>query len=242
MPERRHDSRPSSPDRRSFPRPPLWLNLLLLVIAAATFAYAKHQHNELDDKLAVLFKPATSKNAEADRIRHDLAGLDLTKAQLARELDGRLEYLQSLKAEEFYIAIDTQKKKLYLRFGKDVVRDADVQIGEARTIRGAGGKVWTFVPLKGAFSVAGKEDQYRWQVPMWVYAMKDQPTPTEQPSIPNGLGHYVIALPGSYIIHSPPPAGSPLYGTPKPGSFMVPEADLAAIWPRISKETRVYVF
>ena len=51
--------------------------------------------------------------------------------------------------------------------------------------------------------------------------------------MPNGLGRYVIFLPNSYVIHSPPPPDSPLQG-PKPGSFMVPEADLAAIWPRIT--------
>ena len=39
----------------------------------------------------------------------------------------------------------------------------------------------------------------------------------------------------------PPPANSPLRGA-KPGSFMVPEADLAAIWKRVGPETRVYVF
>ena len=49
------------------------------------------------------------------------------------------------------------------------------------------------------------------------------------------------ALPDNYVIHSPPPAKSPLHG-PKPGSFMVPEADMAAIWPRISTATRVYIF
>ncbi len=237
MPERGYRVR----ERRSFPRPPLWLNLLLLALAAVGFAYAWYQRGELDRKLAVLFKPASS-NAEMDRIRRDLSEMDLTKEQLARELDGRLEYLQDVQGDQFYLAIDTQKKKLYLRLGKDIVREADVQIGEGRTIRGPGGRTWTFLPLKGAFSVVGKDDSYRWRVPVWVYAMNGQPIPGERPAIHNGLGHYVIALPNFYVIHSPPPAGSPLFGRPKPGSFMVPEADLAAIWPRISKETRVYIF
>src|SRR5436853_190667 len=34
-------------ERRSFPRPPVWLNLLLLIIAIATFAYAKHRRDVL---------------------------------------------------------------------------------------------------------------------------------------------------------------------------------------------------
>jgi hypothetical protein len=65
--------------------------------------------------------------------------------------------------------------------------------------------------------------------------------PKSRPTVANGLGRYVIALGNQYVIHSPPPSDSPLKGA-KPGSFMVPEADLAAIWKRIGPETRVYVF
>ena len=96
-------------------------------------------------------------------------------------------------------------------------------------------------PEAGGFSVTGKEDGYDWAVPEWVYAMHGQKAPAQRAVVPNGLGRYVIFLPNSYVIHSPPPPESPLQG-PKPGSFMVPEADLAAIWPRITTQTRVYIF
>ncbi|HXM76073.1 MAG TPA: hypothetical protein VN971_04800, partial [Thermoanaerobaculia bacterium] len=56
-----------------------------------------------------------------------------------------------------------------------------------------------------------------------------------------GLGRYVIVLSEDAVIHSPPPPESPLKGV-KPGSFLVPEADLAAIWKRVGPRTRVYVF
>jgi len=242
MSDRRRDSRPDTRDRRTFPRPPLWLNLLLLVIAAAAFFYARHQRTEIREKTAYLFKPSPLNPAELTRMRQELADMDVTKAQLARALDGRLQYVESLNGEQFYISIDTRKKKLYLRLGKEVVRDADVQIGEPRTIAGATGKSWTFVPLKGGFNVTGKEEGYAWEVPDWAYALTNQHVPANRPTIPNGLGRYIISLPNNYVIHSPPPEGSPLHGMPKPGSFMVPEADLAAIWPRITQNTRVYVF
>ncbi|MCU1350317.1 MAG: ErfK/YbiS/YcfS/YnhG family protein [Acidobacteria bacterium] len=240
--DRRRDSRPGPRERRSFPRPPLWLNLLLLIIAAVAFFYARHQRDEIRQKTAYLFQPTPMNPAELTRIRQELADMDVTKAQLAKELDSRMQYVESLKGEQFYIAIDTQKKKLYLRLGKEIVRDADVQIGEPKTIAGANGKSWTFVPLKGGFNVTGKEEGYAWQVPEWAYAMTNQPVPISRPTVPNGLGRYVISLPNSYVIHSPPPVGSPLQGMPKPGSFMVPEADLAAIWPRVTQNTRVYIF
>ena len=231
---------PRRRERRSFPRPPLWLNLLLLIIAAATFAYAKHQRNVVLEKTTALFRNENSP-AELHRIRDELAQMDLSKDQLSKELDGRMQFLQSAEGEEFYISIDTNKKKMQFRLGKAVVREADVQIGEAKTVTSRSGKTWTFTPLKGAFNVVDKDDSYESPVSEWVYAMKNQPAPAERPTMRNWLGHYVIFLPNNYVIQSPPPADSPLQG-PKPGSFMVPEDDLAAIWPRISKQTRVYIF
>src|SRR5438874_13785987 len=98
------DPRPQGRERRSFPRPPLWLNLLLLVIAALTFVYAKHERDAIDDKTAILFKRNDSSPAELNRIRDDLAQMDLTQAQLAREVDGRMQYLESLESGQFYIS------------------------------------------------------------------------------------------------------------------------------------------
>ena len=206
-----------------------------------TFAYAKHQRNVIQEKSAILFRRNENSPGDLIRIRDDLAQMDLTKQQLAKELDGRMQYLQMLQSEQFYISIDTAKKKFQFRLGKEVVRDADVQIGEAKTIQSSSGKTWTFYPLKGGFSVTGKDADYSSPVAEWVYAMHGQPSPPERPTMKNWLGRYVIFLPNGYIIHSPPPPDSPLQG-PKPGSYMVPEDDLAAVWPRITTATRVYIF
>ncbi len=242
MPDRRRKLRPDTRERRSFPRPPLWLNLLLLALAVATFVYARNQRDVIAAKTAILFQPGPANPAELIRIRQELSDMDLTRSQLEAQLDSRLQLLQGLNAEQFYIAVDTRRNKFYFRFGKDVVRDADAQIGPQATAT-AGGKTWTFIPAKGAFTVIGKQTDYSWRVPEWAYAMKKETAPADRPSIANGLGKYVIVLPNGYIIHSPPPPDSPLANTPKPGSIMVPEADLEAIWPRIvSGQTRVYIF
>lgn len=234
---------PKHVERRSFPRPPLWLNLLLLIIAAATFAFAKVQRDSLDHEMAILFKAVPSSSpAEVNRIRAELSDTDLTKSQLAHELDARLQFAQMQNSEQFYIAIDTARRKFSFRLGNDVVREADVVLGDAKTIKSPGGKTWTFVPLKGAFTIAGKETDYAWTYPEWLYAMNNQPAPADRPAVANGLGKYVIVLQDNYIIHSPPPDASPLHGMAKPGSIMVPEEELAAIWPRINNETRVYIF
>lgn len=242
MSDRRHDARPEARDRRTFPRPPLWLNLLLLIIAAGTFAYARHQRTEIKERTNLLFKPTPASPAEWNDIREQLAQMDLTEAQMAKELDGRMKFLASVQSAQFYITIDTNRKKMLFRLGKDVVREADVQIGEAKTLTSVDKKkTWTFLPLKGGFSVVGKEQDYEWPIADWAYAMKGQPVPADRPTVRNGEGKYVIQLQDNYIIHTPPPAGSPLQG-PKPGSYMIPEADLAAIWPRVTGQTRVYIF
>lgn len=240
MADRRRATRPNTPDRRRFPRPPLWLNLTLLVVAIATFAFAQHHRETIRRQSAAFFTPSPSNPAELNRMRQELSQMDLTRDELEKELDGRLMYLQSLQGQDFYLAIDTRNRKMDLRLGKDVVRECNVEIGAAKTIQW-GGKTWTFVPLKGAFTVAGKEENAPWQVPAWLYAMNGQGPPADRPTIENGLGKYVVVLPNNYVIHSPPAPDSPLKG-PKPGSYMVPEEDLAAIWPRITKDTRVYIF
>jgi hypothetical protein len=234
--------RPERLERRRFPRPPLWLNLLLLIIALGTFAYARHERDVVERDMSILFKPTPSSSpAELNRIRDELSQLDLTKAQLAHELDARLQYAQSVNSEQFYIAVDTARRKFYLRLGNEVVREADVVLGDAKTIKSRD-KTWTFVPIKGAFTVSGKETDYAWRVPEWLYVMRNEPVPPERPEIVNGLGKYVLVLQDNYVIHSPPPDTSPLRGAAKPGSIMIPEADLAAIWPRIDNQTRVYIF
>ncbi len=239
MPEQRIFPPPARADRRSFPRPPLWLNLLLLLIAATTFVFAAQQRSRIREKSAVLFQNIENSPAELNRVRDELAQMDLNRDQLASELDGRLKYLESVQGEQFYISIDTAKKRMQFRIGKDVVREAPVEIGPARTIASRDGRTWTFLPLKGAFNVIGTDSDYTSAVPSWVYAMRNEPIRGQE--MRNWLGRYVIFLPNHYVIHSPPPPDSPLQG-PKPGSLMVPEADLAAIWPRISKDTRVYIF
>jgi hypothetical protein len=243
VPERRRSQRDGSPERRSFPRPPLWLNLLLLALAMATFAWARHQRDIVLAKTQVLFAPSPMNPEELNRIRDELSQMDLTREQLARQLDGRMKLLESLNSSQFYIAIDTAKKKFYFRLGRDVVREADIAIGERKTITSRDKKkTWTFVPLKGSFNIVSKQSDYDWVVPEWFYAMRGEPVPADRPTIHNGLGAYVITLPDNYVIQSPPPDDSPLHGMVKPGSIMVPEADLAAIWPRITNDTRVYIF
>jgi hypothetical protein len=225
---------------RKLPRPSsrtlLVLFLLLLVGGIAAAIHRRVLESEFESRVA----RSQATPYEIKRIRRELADLELDEKELANALDTRLKYLEAAKRNEFYVSIDTRKRDFSFHFGDRTLRDAPVVIGPPRTIV-AGRKKWTFAPLTGAFSVESKVEEGTWRVPEWVFRMKGEKPPKSLPTIANGLGKYVIVLGNDYVIHSPPAPESPLEGA-KPGSFMVPESDLAAIWKRIGRETRVYIF
>jgi hypothetical protein len=217
------------------------LNLLLLVIAVAGLAYGRYHREKVASRFSRVLLEEQRTPTEVKKIKEQLAGMDLTREALSKELDGRLEFLQSLKSDDFYLSVDTQQRKLRFYYGDTVLREADVTIGANTTVKSPTGKTWTFIPVKGSFRVDGKVVDYPWQISEWVYVMNNEPVPDRRPVIEDGLGKYVIFLPNGYVIHSPPGEKSPLNGA-KPGSFMVSEDDLRAIWPRLHIGTAVYIF
>jgi hypothetical protein len=239
--DRRESERDAESDRRRLPRPPLWLNLVLLLLAFVIVGANTLHRQRVEERFAHVIVERDRTPDDINNIKNELAELDLTEDAMKKELEGRMKFVESLKSENFYVAVDTQQKKLRFYYGGVVLREGDISIGESRTVTAPGGKSWTFLPLKGAFPVEGKLVDHHWQIPEWLYIMNQQSVPKSLPTIAGGLGDYVILLGDGYVIHSPPAEKSPLEG-PKPGSIMAEEADLRAIWPRIHPGTPVYVF
>jgi hypothetical protein len=241
MSDRRNLDRPAATDRRSFPRPPLWLNLLLLILGIAGVVFARYHRERVSGEFADVITREQRTPADVRKIKEELAEADLSKEALQHELEGRAKFVGSLKSENFYLSIDTNHRKLRFYYGDTVLRDADITIGDSKTLT-ANGKTWTFIPLKGAFPIEAKLVDHAWRVPEWVYAMNGQPVPAERPVVAGGLGRYVLFLPNGYAIHTQPAPESPLQGA-KPGSYMVSEDTMRAIWPRIiTGKTQVYIF
>jgi hypothetical protein len=238
--DRRSEGRPESPSRRRARRPALWLNLVILLAGVATLVAAGEHRRRLDSRFERIAHTQVSSPYHVAKIRNELASMELTRDSLDRELGDRLAMTRNFEAAEFYLAIDTANRRLRLHFGPEVVREGPVVIGEPRVVT-AEGKTFRFVPLKGAFTVAGTLVDQPWAVPAWAYALRNAPIPQVLPNVPAGLGKYVILLPNGYVIHSPPSPAGPLDGA-KPGSFMIAEEQMAAIWPRISANTRVYIY
>ncbi len=232
---------PGGAPRTKLPRPALRFSLMLLAAGLVVGGAGALHRRSIDRRLAQLLAAGESAPLEIQRVRRDLADLEMDEQQLSNALDARLKYAESLKARDFYIVIDTKARRLDFKYADRVVRSAPVQIGAPATVTTKSGKRWTFAPVSGAFSVRQKLEGANWKAPDWAYALRGRPVPDPLPDIPGGLGRYVLVFSDGYAIHSPPAAASPLAG-PKPGSFLVPEADLAAIWKRLSPETRIYVF
>ena len=220
---------------------PAWaLSLALLGFAAAMGFGATWHRRSLDRRFAETVRQNAAVPADLKRLRQELAESEADEKTLGVKLDSRLKYLESVKSEDFFIVLDTVKKRFRFQYGDRILREAAAEPGPVTTIE-AGKRRWTFPPLSGAFSIREKLQGADWAPPAWVYAMNRAPVPQPLPRIENGLGKYVIVLSGDAVIHSPPPADSPLKGA-KPGSFLVAEKDLAAIWKRVGPRTRVYVF
>ena len=226
--------------RRKLPRPGSGFLLFLFLAIAVGGAAAALYRRVLEREFASQVTLSRATPFEIKRIRRELLDLEVDEKSLANALDTRLKYLENTRRKEFYIAIDTRKREFSFRFADKVLRDAPIEVGMPRTIV-SGKKTWTFAPLTGAFNVTQKFENSNWKVPEWVYRIDGRKPPKELPTVANGLGRYVIDLGNDYVIHSPPAPDSPLKGV-KPGSFMVPDADLAAVWPRVGTATRVYVF
>jgi hypothetical protein len=227
--------------RRKLPRPSVRFSLALLAAGLLVGGAGALHRRAIDRRLAGLLVAGESAPFEIQRIRRDLADLEVDEHQLSDALAARLKYAESLKARDFYIVIDTKARRMDFKYADRVVRSAPIEIGAPATVTTKSGKRWTFAPVTGAFSVRQKLEGASWKAPEWAYALRRRPAPEPLPDIPNGLGRYVLVFADGYALHSPPPAASPLAGA-KPGSFLVPEADLAAIWKRVGPETRIYVF
>lgn len=216
------------------------MNLVVLLVGTAILLFAYEHRRRLDATFARIVRTQLNSPYQLAKIRAELSSMELTRASLDREIQNRLAMTAAFEAAEFYVAIDTASHTLRLHFGPEIVREAEVVVGEPLVVK-VDGRSWQFVPLKGALTVIGKLVDEPWEVPAWAWAMRNAPIPAVPVTVSRGLGKYVILLPNGYVIHSPPAAGSPLQGA-KPGSFMIAEEPMRAIWPRITGATRVYIY
>jgi hypothetical protein len=227
--------------RSKLARPPLELSLALLLCAVAFGAAATLHRRNLDARFSASVVRSQAAPFEIQKIRRDLSGSEVDEATLEKELEARLAAVDAQASSEFYLILDTRAGKMTFRYGDRIVREAPLTVGASRPISSASGEKIRAPRLSGAFTVRQKLEKPAWKPPPFVWQAAGLPVPKPLPEIAGSLGRYVVVLTDDVVLHSPPPPDSPLKGA-RPGSFMAPEADLAAIWKRLSNETRVYVF
>src|SRR6185436_9740939 len=103
---------PKRIERRSFPRPPLWLNLVLLLLGIGGVLYARHHRAQVSSQFAHVITEEARTPVDVRNLKNELAEADLSRGQLQHELEGRMKFLASLKSEDFYLSIDTQARKM----------------------------------------------------------------------------------------------------------------------------------
>src|SRR5688572_14092765 len=124
MPTNTAESNFDRADRRRFPRPPFWLNLLLIASAILLLMHAKDSQEKVSLQFAKVLAAEDRTPESVNQIKSELAELDLTKEKLNAELGSRLKFAESLKSEEFYLGIDSGAKKLRFYYGDTVLREA----------------------------------------------------------------------------------------------------------------------
>jgi hypothetical protein len=105
-------------------RPPLLFSLCLLLVGVLLGAFAILHRRNLDARFGAMVSGSRAAPFEVQRVRRDLAALDLDEKALERELAARLASIDAQGLEEFHLDCDTKSKKLILRFGEIVVREA----------------------------------------------------------------------------------------------------------------------
>jgi hypothetical protein len=153
--------------RPKLPRPSLAACAALFGLAAVLAGGAVLHRRFLDERLVPLLTESEAAPFEIRRIRQDLTEQELDQKSLEAELKTRLDYARSQKSREFYVVLDTGRRRFAFKFGDKVLRDAPLDIGAPRVVHVKSGKSWTFVPVTGAFSVQEKLENAEWNIPGW---------------------------------------------------------------------------
>lgn len=179
----------------------------------------------------------------AERVTRDrLLGSRVKRSELALALLQRELRLRELEQKGLHLAIDTDSAVLYLRHDAATLRRAAVRIGPDSVIRAPDGRSWRFVRARGERRLREKQQSPVYTVPEWVYLGEGLPVPPEaERHVPGGLGTYVLRLDDGTEIYSAPQTG-PLRGQVKPASYVVEEAELAAIFDAVSRDTPVFIY
>jgi hypothetical protein len=210
--------------------------LVLLLVATAAVAVRIPQYRSEAGQLN------RQMDAQERATRDSILDARARRAELAVALIRHEARLKSLQESGLHLAISTGDSTLYLRQGAATLRAIPVEIGADSTVRSVDGRMWRFVRPLGERRVAEKRESPSGPIPEWVYVSRGEPVPPESArEVSGGLGRYVLVLDDGTEIYSRPSTG-PLARGVIPGSFVVAEPEMQAIFAAIDEDTPVYIY
>ncbi len=143
-----------------------------------------------------------------------------------------------------YVAVDVVGNRLYLRRGKEVLREAVCSTGTGGLLEDpASGRRWIFDTPRGARHVLDRRRDPVWKKPDWAFVEEGLPIPSDPRARldPYSLGDYALDLGDGYLIHGT--LYQRLLGrSVTHGCVRLGDQDLEAVFRATRVGTRVYLY
>ena len=208
---------------------------VVLTMVLACDAYVLAQRTKYRDETARLRASMTALEREhADQI----VSQEHNKLRLALVLLRR----QAKMEKSLHLSISVDSGTMYLEREGALLREMLVDVGPERRVGVVPDTVRLAPPLgvRRVSSVLTGADA--WEVPVWVYADRGLPVPSNR-VLPGALGPMAVLLDGGTVIYSLPATG-PMADSAYvlPGAVRVPVEDLRAVIPNLAPGMRIYFY
>jgi len=174
--------------------------------------------------------------AEMPELEEDIKLLETSVVELS-------DRFASAFSEELYIAVSAAANRLYLRRGREVLREAVVSTGTNDTLK-QGDNKWIFDTPRGALTVWRKKEKPVWIKPDWAFLEEGKPIPpmdSPERRQKGVLGDYLLDLGGGVAIHGTP-LENLLGQSVTHGCIRVGGDDLKVLYDSVPVGTRVYIY
>ncbi len=173
---------------------------------------------------------------EMPRLEKDIKRLESSVAELS-------DRFASAFSEELYVAVSAAANRLYLRRGREVIREAVVSTGTNDTLT-QGDRKWIFETPRGAMTVWRKKEKPIWIKPDWAFLEEGKPIPgmdAPERRQRGVLGDYLLDLGGGVAIHGTP-LENLLGQSVTHGCIRVGADDLKVLFDSVPVGSKVYVY
>ncbi|MDZ7374496.1 MAG: L,D-transpeptidase family protein [candidate division KSB1 bacterium] len=172
------------------------------------------------------------------------ADLQKEVARLKKQIELVSRRLDQKTPNEPYIVIDTSGNRIYVRQGKQTLREAICSTGSYINLKTRDGMEWIFFTPRGQFRVLAKKVAPVWVKPDWAFVEEGLPIPPKHSPERyeyGVLGEYALAFGNGYLIHGT--LYKRLMGMPVThGCVRVGDEDLEYIYKTVPLGAKIYIY